>query len=153
MKDIKTLFGDQFLTETLLEKLGINKTCLLQGDYYHLMHKVWPKSENFGPVVMAQVKNVLRRMLKCKTEEEWNQSYTNTVEVVKNNPDMVSLLDNIKSKPSYYAGYWLRGVEYNLYMNGDAPAEQNHASNVAYLGRTQPTWSIMQHTCGLVKRA
>jgi len=37
LADIRVIFGDQFITPTLLINLGIQNSCLLRGDYYHLM--------------------------------------------------------------------------------------------------------------------
>ena len=46
LHSIKIIFSDQLVTHTLLDNLGISNTCLLHGDRYHLLNKVFP--EPFG---------------------------------------------------------------------------------------------------------
>ena len=35
------LFADELITPSVLVQLGIEKTCTLCGDQYHLLNKVW----------------------------------------------------------------------------------------------------------------
>ena len=46
--ELKLIFADGLITQSLLESLRIVDTCLLRGDYYHHMHEVFPKPHNFG---------------------------------------------------------------------------------------------------------
>ena len=39
-KDIKLIFADQLVTDSLLHRLDIEETCVLRGDYHHLMNEV-----------------------------------------------------------------------------------------------------------------
>ena len=48
-ENIKLMFGDEFLTDTLLEKLDIQDTCTLRCDTYHLTCLNWPK--HFTPSI------------------------------------------------------------------------------------------------------
>ena len=40
LSSIRAIFADQFITSSLLTKLGIQDTCILRGDFYHLMNEV-----------------------------------------------------------------------------------------------------------------
>ena len=40
LNNIKLIFGDQGVTQKLLEALGIEGSCLLHGDYHHLTYEV-----------------------------------------------------------------------------------------------------------------
>ena len=51
LEDKKIIFGDQGVTQKLLESLGIDDSCLLHGDYHHLTYEVWPQVESFGSLV------------------------------------------------------------------------------------------------------
>ena len=31
--------------------LGISDTCILRGNYYHLLHEIWPNEHNFGKIL------------------------------------------------------------------------------------------------------
>ena len=63
VSSIRVIFGDQFITQTLLRNLGIQNSCILRGDYFHLMKEVWPNSENFGSTTMASLGKWLHIML------------------------------------------------------------------------------------------
>ena len=47
LSDIKIIFADQRITQKLLNTLKIEDSCLLRGDYYHLMKEVFPGPEYF----------------------------------------------------------------------------------------------------------
>ena len=70
---------------------------------------------------------------------------------LENDPQKLGKLDNIYQNPSYYAGYYLRNIEGNLWLLGSVTAEQNHASIVAYMGEGG-NWSIMLHMSMLMSR-
>ena len=63
LKDIKIIFIN--VTDRLLDELDISDTCVLRGDYYHLMQEIFPKEHNFGREVYASIKAYLRCMLMC----------------------------------------------------------------------------------------
>jgi len=150
-KDLKLIFADQLVTDGLLHRLDIKETCVLRGDYHHLMNEVWPRTENFGLVFMTKIRPWLKQMLLSPYEKDWHRCYSLISRVIETDPDKMIFLDTIYSKPSYYAGYFLRSVEGNLKLNGSVPAEQNHASTVAYLGEGGKL-SICQHFSELMLR-
>ena len=55
LSNIRIIFGDKFITESLLQTLGIENTAILQCDYWHQVTQVWPSQTNFGQVVMKQM--------------------------------------------------------------------------------------------------
>jgi hypothetical protein len=42
LHNIRLIFGDQGITQTLLETLGIDQSCTLRGDFHHLIDEVFP---------------------------------------------------------------------------------------------------------------
>jgi hypothetical protein len=105
LANIRIVFADQKLTDTILQELGITSTCTLRGDFYHLLNEVWP--DHFHSSVYPQVKKFLRAMLLSKTVEEWDDAYTGGSKLVEFKPRMVSALNSIYSEPEKYAGYFL----------------------------------------------
>jgi hypothetical protein len=132
LANVRLVFADQKLTDTILQELGITSTCTLRGDFYHLLNEVWP--DHFHSSVYPQLKKFLRAILLSKTTEEWDDAYKGGHKLLEFKPRMISALNCIYSEPEKYAGYFLRGIEGNLYMNGDVSAEQNHSGVFAYLG-------------------
>ena len=51
LSQVRIIFGDQLISQGLLVSMGIEDTCLLRPDFYHLTNEVWPKAENFGQVL------------------------------------------------------------------------------------------------------
>jgi hypothetical protein len=88
-------------------------------------------------------------MLLSKTQEEWDEAYECTTLVAQSKPKMLSALNYIHSDTERYAGFYLRGIEGNLYINGDVSAEKNHSGVVAYLG--MGAVSICYHRATLTK--
>ena len=72
-------------------------------------------------------------MLKSVTIDEWNISFTEASKSLSDCPDNLQLLNDIYSKPEYYAGYHTRKIKCNLNLNGSTVAEINHSSVVSHL--------------------
>jgi hypothetical protein len=151
LSQIRIIFGDQLITAGLLVSLGIDDSCLLRPDFYHLTNEVWPKPNNFGSILYPQIKNFLEAMLKSTTETEYTNAFEAALEIVRYEPSKRSLLESIYENYQYYAGYFLSNVLGNLGLLGSVPAEQNHASIVAHLGEGA-SWEIAQQITQLMNR-
>ena len=57
LSKLKKLYTDKLVTKKWINNLGISKTCILHGDFYHLYKENWPKTENFGSVVYWLIKS------------------------------------------------------------------------------------------------
>ena len=116
------------------------------------MKEVFPTKEFFGTNLMSIIDKDLRKMLLSSKEEEWNSSYQSIADKIQSDPAKMAKLDKIKGNPSYYAGYYLKRICGHLEMNGSVPAEQNHASVVAHLGKGAmwDIWEQLKHLCLLV---
>jgi hypothetical protein len=130
--NVRLIFADQKITPTVLNELGIESTCTLRGDFYPLLHEVWPN--HFHSSVYPQIQKFLRAMLLSSKQIEWDSAYLCASEILCNKPRMLITLNDIYGDPEKYAGFHLRGIEGNLMLNGDVSAEQNHSGVVAYLG-------------------
>ena len=64
---------------------------------------------------------------------------------------MVDNLNDIYSKPEYFAGYYLKQIPGNMLLMGDVPAEQNHSSIDGHLGKGA-TWDVAEHISQLLSR-
>ena len=42
LSNFKLMFIDGLITGILPNKLGIRESCLLRGDYYHILYEIWP---------------------------------------------------------------------------------------------------------------
>ena len=84
--NIKIIFADGLITQTLLKELNICDTCTLRSDYYHLMNEVFPKEHNFGEEVFSKIRKFLKCMLFSKTSDEWNEAYTSASSILVNLP-------------------------------------------------------------------
>jgi hypothetical protein len=60
-------------------------------------------------------------------------------------------LEEIYQDPLHYAGWFLRKIEGNLFLNGSVPTEQNHSSVAAYLG-AGASWSVVEQVSKLFSR-
>ena len=148
---LQILYADGLVTKKLLNNLDITVSCILHGDYYHLMKENWPKPENFGSVVFSLIKPHLIKMLLSKTKSEWDLAFNEASSKIQAYPLKLELLQNIYNDPDYYAGYITRKIVGNLSLNGTAPSEQNHSSIVAFNGEIM-LGSICDHLKSLCER-
>ena len=142
------MFADELITPAVLMKLGIHNTCTLRGDQYHMLNEVWP--EAFGSYC-PQMRCHLEAMFTSLTRLEYETGYNGATAVIHHDPAMRSKLDVYYFQPERYGGYYLRGMEENLGLNGDAPAEQNHSSVIAHLGEGA-SWQIAEQVSKLLRR-
>jgi hypothetical protein len=147
---IRIIFGDGKIVQSLLETLDIQPTCILRGDKWHLLNKVWP--EKFGPIHYPIIKNALITMMDCNSIESWDIAAENARKLISSYPHLVMYIDEIHQNPSYYAGYFLKFlVGGALGKNGSSGAEQNHSSVVAYNGKGA-NWCIADQLHHLILR-
>ena len=113
------------------------------------MNEVWP--DKFGKgTFYTHLRPHLDRFLKG-TEEEWHQDYHDASDILLGDAKKHSFLDQIYANPQYYAWWHLRRIEGNLNQNGSVPAEQNHSSITARLGKGA-CWSLVKHVERLISR-
>jgi hypothetical protein len=43
ISDLRLIYADQLISGAVLVDLGIQETCTLRCDYYHLLEEDWPK--------------------------------------------------------------------------------------------------------------
>jgi hypothetical protein len=104
LSHIRLIFGDQGITQALLETLGVVQTCLLRGDYHHLIDKVFPHS--FGVHKFTIIAGHLSNML-LGTQKQWEISYDAAKQHLEGDAEKVSLLNSIHENHQYYAGWYL----------------------------------------------
>jgi hypothetical protein len=151
LSQICLIFGDQgmIMQPLLATLLGIMQTCLLKGDYHHLIDEVFPAQ--FGIHSYTIIAGHLTTMLLGSQQQEWETYYAAGKEHLVGDAKKVSLLNNIHQNPQYYASWYLRKICGNLMLTGSAPAEQNHSSVVAHLGKGA-NWGIAEHLSHMLKR-
>ena len=137
------------MSDAVLVELGIEKLCTLCCDYYHLLEEDWPKY--FGSHAHHKIKPYLQKMLSSCTEDEFPNAYISAIPFVQDNAKHATHLQKIFKKPSYFGGYYLRQIEGHMELKGSVPAEQNHSSICANLGR-EANWSVVEHCSQLIIR-
>ena len=86
LENVKFIFGDQGVTQKLLESLGIEETCVLHGGYHHLTYEVCPQVESFGPLVWQDIGPFLRMMLLSRSKSDLDQSYEYSPKLLQSDP-------------------------------------------------------------------
>ena len=133
--NLQLIYADRLVSKRLLVNLGIEDSCILHGDYFHLYKENWPKSTNFGTSAFKLIKPFLSLMLLSETVGGWERAYENAKNKLGYSyPSKIEVLDKIHDNPEYYAGYVTRNILGNLSLNGSTPAEQNHSSIVSFNG-------------------
>jgi hypothetical protein len=115
------------------------------------MNEVFPKNHKFGNVGFALIKNHLKKMLLCETEDQWKTSYNDASKLLEDFPLKLEKLKDIYDRPSYYAGYYVRQLQCNMLLVGSTLAESNHASITRHLGDCG-VWTISYQISKLMER-
>ena len=148
---LRIIYGDGFVTKSILHKLNITNTCILHGDYWHLIHKILPRPENFGTTTFCLIKPYVEMMISSDTKAQWDLGYSQARRVIISKPRELSLLEKIYGDPEYYGGYYLRTLVCNLKSLGSVSVEQNHAANVRHLGKGAH-WCIAEQCSHLLEK-
>ena len=111
---LRIVYGDGFVTKYMLHKLNITNTCILHGDYWHLIHKILPRPKNFGSSTFCLIKPYVEMMISSDTKAQWDLGYSQARRVIVSKPRELSLLEKIYGDPEYYGGYYLRTLVCNL---------------------------------------
>jgi hypothetical protein len=128
------------LTDHILIDLEIGSTCILRGDYHHLMKEVWPHT--FGTHLYQKIRGHLHRML-LGSKAKWKLSCNSAKQHLLHDAEKCSALEQIYNNPSHFAGWFLKKIEGNLLLHGSVPAEQNHSSVAAHLGTASENTSTL----------
>jgi hypothetical protein len=80
LDQVQIICGDQSLTQTLLDNLGIVDACTLCCDYHHIVNELWPSQ--FGLSLWKDLKPFRTRMLKSNTKDEYQLSFDIAMETV-----------------------------------------------------------------------
>ncbi|KAG7357892.1 hypothetical protein IV203_014479 [Nitzschia inconspicua] len=138
-RDIKFLVGDGiFAAETILTKLGIEGTCRVLLDHHHLLSLEigsWPKA--FGLNLFSLLKEDLTLMVKSPSATAYEEALEGVRSKLHNHPDQKHaqyLETHIHSKRHLFANHIVQSFPGHLNIQGNAPAEANHASIVARVG-------------------
>ena len=75
VSNLQLLYADGLVSKRLLINLGIENSCLLHGDYYHLFRENWPNEQNFGTTIFRLIKSYLFATLLSETEEDWKRAF------------------------------------------------------------------------------
>ena len=130
---IRVIFADNLITEDLLHRLRIKKTCFLHCDYYHQMLVVWPA---YFQNQFSKVQHYLQTIINSKTEDQFLIGLDELHKIIstfdKGKAD--HFVNDMKTRASYYAGYHLEKVTGIMNLKGSQESEQNHSGNHAYLG-------------------
>ena len=145
LSNVKMIFGDKLVSPEILKGLGIDNTCLLHGDYYHLMNEVFPNQ--FTTRYFNSIKGFLENLL-IGNENEWKESIVEIKKILSNDAANYCKITEIEENPSYFSMWFTRKNIYcNLNIKGSTFAEINHSSNVAHLGKggtLEPSEHIQQ---------
>lgn len=132
---VRVIFGDGFLTQSLIDRLGIGKTCHLVYDKYHLQNEDWPRQ--FGPRLFPQIKETLKNIMYSATKTDYEQQLNKLREelVRLNGRKHLDYVEReIHGHRHLFVKAWVATYEGNLELNGSSLAEQNHASFVQRIG-------------------
>ena len=151
LSSIKIVFGDEFITDNLLRRLGIGTTCLGRCDHYHMVQKVWPSQ--FGGA-FGSISEHLTGILVCTRESQFLAHVKAARETpsIAGNLELMAKLDDIVRQQSRYSGHVLAKTEGNCKIGGSQSSESNNASVSSHLGIHSGGWALVFQVKELLQR-
>lgn len=132
---IRAIFGDLFFTNSFLEDLGINETCRLFRDHYHLMEKVWmPRFEKDDPFLFQQLRPTLQNMLNADCQQSFETAVVHCKFLLRGRQEHLEYMNEYFEHPEYFAAYEIDKIPGMQKRRSSQFSEANHASIVAHLG-------------------
>ena len=83
------------------------------------MEQIWPKECGKS----TSIGKYLRCMLLSNKIQEWDEAYNQAIKVLEGDPNSDSIVMAFHQNPSYYAGYYLKGIEGDMDVIGSVTAE------------------------------
>ena len=132
-KSICLIFADCFVTDELLEMIGLERptTCII-WDSFHLKAKVWP--EYLGQFTYNQIKTELGLMIYGETREVYDAAYEKIAVHLRSDPAKLQYLKDYYDRPDRFALFFIKQITGNLGKTSSQPAEANHSSVITHLG-------------------
>jgi hypothetical protein len=130
---LKIIFGDCFLTEALLEMVGLSRlTTHMFYDHFHLQTFVWPTA--LGKELYSRISHSAIDMLNSESNKEFEVACEAIKHVLGPYPDKYEYFKGYMDHPERFAAFMIDQVPLSLCRRGDTPAEANHSSINRHLG-------------------
>ena len=132
-EDVHMIFSDCFITDSLLQSLGIQDTCNIGWDAYHLLREDWPSY--FGNALWPIVMDSMKKMLFGFTEADYLEGFTSAIASMRNHDSKYTeYLQKWHRNCGKFANHIVSHRAGSLRRHGSSHAEQNHASFVQRIG-------------------
>jgi|GEM_PF-4980773 len=121
----KCIFADGIMSISLLKKLGIEDSCSLILDKYHLIEVDWPKVFKWH---YPNIKTLLKSMVESYTEDDFMERFE---DVRSKCPDQIHqeyLEKEVFANRKHFVYYWTKNYAGHLNRLGDSGSESNHSS-------------------------
>jgi hypothetical protein len=128
---IGLIFADCGLSNDFLPLVGMQTTCRVVWDSFHLLNKVWP--DELGESIFAQVQEFLSNMVHAKTEAKFKEAFAAVEFRLRlNHPQALEYLKKrFYDHPERFARYTILSLPDHLDKTSSQGAESNHASVIA----------------------
>jgi hypothetical protein len=88
---VKVIYGDGIMSNRLLTSLGINSTCKLCLDTYHLLQVDWPRK--FGVQLFHSAQSTFQSLVFSKTEDDYFTHFKELQRMFETKPNLSKYLE------------------------------------------------------------
>jgi hypothetical protein len=133
-ESIGLIYSDCFLGGDLLPLLGLQRpNNNMAWDAFHLTNDIWPK--HFGRHLYPLLKADLQKLVYSVTRDDYDGAYGNIAKILQDDPVHLKYIKEFYDHPERYSRCYIQTIPGNLGKCSSQPAEANHASVVAHLGK------------------
>ena len=128
--DVKVLFGDEFLSNSILEETNLSHARLFY-DHHHLI-LIYEKQVGS---LFRSIRVVVQKMMNATSEDEYNALKDTLIQSTAGQPRLISFLNDFVNSKQSYVAYEIDSIHGSCLQRGSTRSEQNHSSVIAYIGK------------------
>jgi len=140
----KCIFADGIMSVSLLRKLGIEGTCNLILDRYHLVEVDWPKVFGWH---YSHIKKLMKNMVESNSEDEFITIFEDIRRRCPNEKHQEYLEKEVFANRRHFVSCWTKSYTGHLDRLGNQGSESNHSSycqRISYGAKVNPAEQLAQ---------
>jgi hypothetical protein len=140
----KCIFADGIMSVSLLRKLGIEGTCNLILDRYHLVEVDWPKVFGWH---YSHIKKLMKNMVESNSEDEFITIFEDIRRRCPNEKHQEYLEKEVFANRRHFVSFWTKSYTGHLDRLGNQGSESNHSSycqRISYGAKVNPAEQLAQ---------
>lgn len=121
----RCIFADGIMSVSLLRRLGIEDSCNLILDRYHIVEVDWPKAFGWH---YFKIKDLMKRMVESNSEDDFMTRFEDVRRRCPVQSHQEYLMKEVYAHRKHFVSFWTQKYSGHLDRLGNQGSESNHSS-------------------------